>query len=411
MVEGQSTTAARRAAIGRRERRSRTPTAAPRSPEWTGTSLSFRLRSQGPMLLRSTLLLMALTVGPVVASTPEADSRCSTLLEFPLLAEPEFRDHDQFLRRNRRWLCQEGGRLTGGMLEFQTKLWMETMGSLGFELARSDDSQTYADVLCSDSELVILNRSNEDVFRDLSQRYVSAVAECVRQPGLSVRADTHTDSADLTLRFEAAEAEKVEVRFRVRGADPEGSFTRTIRPPEASFVLLRRKGRSAITIEILSSSVPARPRRIEAPPLPEPSCVKVVTRRLRLFQPPYLDTPGYRQFVFPGCPAFELRAGDVVSAAMYGRVTADGDAIAGGRLCLSPEFRSSRCQGRATRIILRKTPQFIRLIAAARVSESGVVVAYAQLEDWLLGRLGVPAPESFLEPGSFLTISRAPSRQ
>lgn len=106
------------------------------------------------MLLRSTLLLMVLTIGPVVASISEADSRCSTLLEFPLLAEPEFRNHDQFLRRNRRWLCQESTRSTGGMLEFQTKLLMEMDASLGFELARSDDPQAYAEVLCSDAELV-----------------------------------------------------------------------------------------------------------------------------------------------------------------------------------------------------------------------------------------------------------------
>jgi hypothetical protein len=358
------------------------------------------------LLLRSTLVLMVLTIDPAIASISEADSRCTTLLEYPLLAEPEFRSHDQFLRRNRRWLCQEGARSTGGMLEFQTRLWMETMASLGFELARSDDSQAYAEVLCSDSEMVILNRDNESRFKDLTERYVAAVTECVRQPGLNVRADTQPDSADLTLRFEAAAVQEVDVRFRVKGADPEGTFTRTIRPSDAVLVLLRRKGRSAITVEILSSSAPARPRRIEAPPLPEPSCVKVVTHRLRFFQPPYLDTPGYRQFVFPGCPGFDLQGGDLVSAALYGRLSADGDAVAAGRVCLSPELQSNRCPGRATRIILGKTPQFVRLIASARVSQSGVVVAYAQLEDWLLGRLKVPAPDSFLEPGAFLTISR-----
>lgn len=361
------------------------------------------------MLLRSTLLLLVLAIDHVGASISEADSNCSTLLEFPLMAEPGFRNHDQFLRRNRRWLCQEGTRSTGGMLEFQTKLWMETMASLGFELARSDDSQTYAEFLCSESELVIVNRDNENRFRDLSQRYVAAVNECARQPGLNVRADTHPDSPDLTLRFDAAEAHTVDVRFRVKGADPEGTFTRTIRPPQASLVTLRRKGRSAISVEILSSSAPARPRRIESPPLSEAACVKVITRRERFFQPPYLGTRGYRQFVFPGCPAFKLRAGDLVSAALYGRVSADGDGIAAGRVCLSPGLRSSRCPGRATRTILGKTPQFVRLITAARVSDSGAVVAYAQLEDWLLGRLNVPAPESFLEPGSFLTISKVRS--
>lgn len=358
------------------------------------------------MLLRTTLLLMVLTIDPAIASISDADSRCTTLLEFPLLAEPEFRSHDQFLRRNRRWLCQEGTRSTGGMLDFQTRLWMETMASLGFELARSDDSQTYAEVLCSESEMVILNRDNESGFKDLTERYLAAVGECARKPGLNVRADTHPDSADLTLRFEAAEVRRVDVRFRVKGADPEGTFTRTIRPPEASLVLLRRKGRSAITVEILSSSAPARPRRIEAPPLPEASCVKVVMRRERFFQPPYLGTPGYRRFVFPDCPAFTLRAGDLVSAAFYGRISADGDAIAAGRICLSPELHARRCPVRATRMILGKTPQFVRLIAATRVSDSAAVVAYVQLEDWLLGRLNVPAPDSFLEPGSFLTIAK-----